>query len=113
MKEASRPKQKMQVIETINCNGLLHNSILMNINFEISHYWWIPFPYANYSVNLMSFIQSLKAIVSIITWVEILALNNYYSILDLMVYTTVCKSVDFMHSKSILSYFWLIFQLNE
>ena len=38
MKEAPGPNKKMQVIETINCNGLSLNSTLMNINFEILHY---------------------------------------------------------------------------
>ena len=35
MKEALGPNKKMQFIKIINYNGIQHNSILMNINFEI------------------------------------------------------------------------------
>ena len=66
IEEAPGPNKKMQVIETISCKQLSPNSNLMNINFEKSHYQRMPFSYANYSVNLMSFTQSLKAIISII-----------------------------------------------
>ena len=67
-------KQKMQNIKTINYNGLSLNINLMNINFGKLHYQWMPFSYANYAVNLMSFNQSLKAIITIMT------VNKKYSI---------------------------------
>ena len=90
MKEVPGPNEKMQVIETINCNGLSLNNTLMNINFEILHYQWIPFSY--YSVNLMLYVQPLEAIISIIAWVEILVLNYCYSISDLR-FTQQCVKV--------------------
>ena len=66
-KETLGLNKKMQVIKTINCKQLSANSNLMIINFGKLHYQWMPFSYANYSVNLILFIQSLQAIISIIS----------------------------------------------
>ena len=65
MQEAPAQMKRCKSLKSINFNGILHNTNLMGVNFRKLHYWWMPFSYAHYSINLMLYVQPLEAIISI------------------------------------------------
>ena len=67
MTEAPAQMKRCKSLKSINFIGQSTNSNLMNINFEILQYQEIAFSYANYSVNLMLYVQPLKVIITIRT----------------------------------------------
>ena len=66
MTEAPAKMKRCKSLTSVNFNAILHNSNLMNINFGKLHYQKMPFSYANYSINLMLYVQPSEAIISII-----------------------------------------------